>query len=60
MKHLNLCEFFEGKTFQDKASAMARNHVESQHLPNTFSYPCGLCGEVMSSRSNLKGNYHDK
>jgi len=45
------CTFCE--RFSHKASAMARNHVESQHFPNTFSYPCDLCGEVMSSRSNL-------
>ena len=45
------CTFCE--RFSHKASAMARNHVESQHFPNTFSYPCDLCGEVLSSRSNL-------
>jgi len=43
-----LCE-----RFSHKGRIITRNHVESQHFPNTFSYPCDLCGDVLSSRSNL-------
>jgi len=39
--------------FSHRSAAMARNHVESQHFPNTFSYPCDLCGDVMSSKSSF-------
>jgi len=45
--YCSICE-----RFSHTARAMARNHVESQHFPNTFSYPCDLCGEVLSSKSN--------
>merc|ERR1711936_315913 len=45
--YCSICE-----RFSHSARAMARNHVESQHFPNTFSYPCDLCGEVLSSKSN--------
>ena len=43
-----LCE-----QFSHHGRNMARNHVESKHFPNTFSYPCDLCGEVLLSKSNF-------
>jgi len=27
-----------------------RNHVESKHFPNTFSYPCHECGKMSTTR----------
>ena len=45
--YCTLCE-----RFSHQGRNMARNHVESQHFPNTFSYPCDLCGDVLSSRSS--------
>jgi len=46
--YCTLCE-----RFSHKAGSMTRNHVESQHFPNTFSYPCDICGEVLTTKSNL-------
>jgi len=39
--------------FSHKVITLARNHVESQHFPSTFSYPCDLCGEVLTTKSNF-------
>jgi len=38
--------------FSHKVITLARNHVESQHFPDTFSYPCDICGEVLKTKSN--------
>ena len=46
--YCTLCE-----NFSHKARTMTGNHVESQHFPNTFSYPCDLCGDVLTTKSNL-------
>jgi len=45
--YCTLCE-----KFSHQGRNMARNHVESRHFPNTFSYPCDLCGDVLQSRSS--------
>ena len=45
---LYLCE-----RFSHKSTTHIRDHVESQHFPNTFTYPCDLCGEVLTSKSNF-------
>jgi len=40
-----------------------RNHVESKHFPNTFTYPCDLCDSVFSSSSSFsmhKSRKHKK
>ena len=46
--YCTLCE-----NFCHKARTMTGNHVESQHFPNTFSYPCDLCGNVLTTKTNL-------
>jgi len=46
--HCTLCE-----NFSHKGRSMTGNHVESQHFPNTFSYSCDLCGEILTTKSNL-------
>jgi len=38
--------------FSHQGKNMVRNHVESQHFPNTSSYTCDLCGDVLSTRSS--------
>jgi len=49
--HCTLCE-----KFSHKVKPLARNHVESQHFPNTFSYPCDQCEESFDAKS--KFNLH--
>ena len=39
--------------FSHRYSSGARNHVESQHFPNMFSYPCTDCDMVFSNKSNF-------
>jgi len=39
--------------FSHTNSHHTRNHVESQHFPNTFSYPCDMCDSVFSTNSNF-------
>jgi len=39
--------------FSHRSAAIARNHVESQHFPNIFSYPCDICGDVLTSKSSF-------
>jgi len=45
--HCTLCD-----KFSHKYSSCTRNHVESKHFPNTFSYPCDQCEMVFSTKSN--------
>ena len=38
-----------------------KNHVESKHFPNTFSYSCTLCDKTFGTNSAYtthKGRYH--
>ena len=35
-----------------------RNHVESKHFPNVFSYECEHCGESFSSKSIVQQHRH--
>merc|ERR1719318_2067558 len=44
--------------FSHQNSSCARNHVESQHYPNIFSYPCDLCEQIFDSRN--KYNNHKR
>ena len=46
------CSFCE--QFRRRAVGDVRNHVESKHFPNTFSYPCSDCGDVMGTRKALE------
>jgi len=39
--------------FAHKYSSGARNHVESQHFPNLFTYPCTDCEMIFSTKSNF-------
>ena len=46
--YCSICE-----KFAHKGVTLTRNHVESQHFPNTFSYPCDLCEDVLTTKSNF-------
>ena len=37
------------KDFSHKTPSCVRNHVESKHLPNTFSYNCPYCGKTFGT-----------
>ena len=47
--YCTLCE-----KFAQKIITLTRNHVESQHFPDTFSYPCDLCGDVLTTNTKLQ------
>ena len=44
-----ICEQFRRRPVGD-----VRNHVESKHFPNSFSYPCPDCGDVLGTRKALE------
>ena len=46
--YCTLCE-----KFSQKVITLTRNHVESQHFPDTFSYPCDMCGDVLTTNTKL-------
>jgi len=46
--HCTLCD-----KFSHTNSYHTRNHVESQHFPNTFSYQCDQCDSVFSTKCNF-------
>jgi len=46
--HCVLCTKFSHKT-----SYCVRNHVEAQHFPNMFVYPCDQCDLTFSTKSNF-------
>ena len=39
--------------FSHKASYNTRNHVESHHFPNMFSYQCDQCDKSFATKSNF-------
>ena len=45
--HCTLCN-----KFSHKNSYCSRNHVESHHFPNMFTYACDQCDMTFSSKSN--------
>jgi len=45
----NLCN-----KFSHSARNNVRNHVESKHFPNMFSYECELCGQSFPSKNNVQ------
>ena len=45
--HCTLCN-----KFSHKNSYCSRNHVESHHFPNMFTYPCDQCEMTFSTKSN--------
>ena len=46
--HCTLCG-----TFSHKSSYCTRNHVESQHFPQMFSYPCDKCEQIFTTKTTL-------
>jgi len=40
--------------FSNKSSGHVRNHLESKHFPNTFSYACPFCDMVLGTRKALE------
>jgi len=49
--HCTLCG-----NFSHKVITCARNHVESKHYPNVFSYSCDQCEETFSTKTNLNAH----
>lgn len=46
--HCSICE-----KFSHQNSSCTRNHVESHHFPNIFSYPCDACDQIFDTRTKL-------
>eukprot|EP00092_Neocalanus_flemingeri_P019432 GFUD01021050.1.p1 GENE.GFUD01021050.1~~GFUD01021050.1.p1 ORF type:complete len:351 (-),score=69.41 GFUD01021050.1:374-1426(-) len=46
--HCTLCD-----KFSHKNSSCTKNHVESQHFPNMFSYPCDKCEMTFTTKTTL-------
>ena len=44
--YCNICQLFRKRGIPD-----VRNHVESKHFPNTFSYPCNLCDAILGTNT---------
>ena len=40
--------------FSHSSRTNVRNHVESKHFPNMFSYACELCGQAFPSKNNVQ------
>jgi len=40
--------------FRKRGKADVRNHVESKHFPNTFTYSCDMCGLTVGTNTALK------
>jgi len=56
--YCTICGKFSQATAQN-----TRNHVETKHFPNTFSYPCDQCDSVFSSKCSFsmhKSRKHKK
>jgi len=49
--HCTLCD-----KFSHQNSSCTKNHVESQHFPNIFSYECDQCDLVLDSRNKLNNH----
>ena len=43
----NLCDYSHAQ------KRLARNHIESQHFPNYFSYPCPHCDKIVGTQKAL-------
>ena len=44
--------------FTNKSLSNVRNHIESKHYPNTFSYNCKHCQSVFGTYNSL--NMHER
>ena len=40
--------------YKSPARVNVRNHVESVHFPNTFSYPCALCDKSFPTKQSVQ------
>jgi len=40
--------------FSHASRTNVRNHVESKHFPNAFSYQCEICGQSFPSKNNVQ------
>ena len=49
--YCTLCE-----NFSHIVKTHARNHVESKHYPNAFSYSCDQCEETFTTKTNLNAH----
>ena len=49
--YCTLCE-----NFSHIVKTHARNHVESKHYPNTFSYSCDQCEDTFTTKTNLNAH----
>ena len=43
-----ICQLYRRRGIAD-----VRNHIESKHFPNTFSYSCNLCDIVLGTNTAL-------
>ena len=56
--HCSICG-----NFSHAMKSCTRNHVESKHYPNVFTYLCELCEETFFTKTNLnthKARKHKK
>jgi len=49
--YCSLCE-----NFSHKVISHARNHVESKHYPDFFTYSCDQCGDTFTTKTNLNAH----
>ena len=50
--YCTLCQMFRKRGIPD-----VRNHIESKHFPNTFSYNCELCDAALGTATALKRHH---
>ena len=42
--------------FSNQAIVNVRNHIESKHFPNTFTYTCPVCAKTLTSKKSLQNH----
>ena len=42
--------------FSHSAKSNVRNHIESKHFPNTFTYSCANCAKILASKKSLQNH----
>ena len=42
--------------FSHSAKSNVRNHIESKHFPNTFTYNCPICAKILASKKSLQNH----
>ena len=53
--HCTLCD-----RFSHSVITCTRNHVESKHYPDTFTYQCDLCDQIFNSKMQLNNHKQTK